>query len=116
VDLTGAQRPLLASSDVDVSINDLQKPARKFDRLIHGVEKNTQHYHYENSERINPIFCMKSGIMGRHVVSFFSPVERITTRAQVARVRAEADVGQPTAVWQLRRTDRAVSEQNCSLE
>jgi len=64
--------------------------------------------------------------MGLHVVSFFSPIERIKTRAQVARVHAEcgwwapeadfADVGQPTAVWQLRRTDRAVSEQNCSLE
>jgi hypothetical protein len=91
VDLTGAQRPLLPSSDVEVSINDLQKPARKFDRLIQGVEKNTQQYHYENSERINPIFCMKSGIIGRHVVSFFSPVERITTRAQVARVQNAGD-------------------------
>ena len=94
-------------------------------RPTHGIQQGTQDDYYENSERINPIFCMK-GIMGLHVVSFFSPVERIKTRAQVARVYGEcgrwapeadfADVGQPTTVWQLRRTERAVSEQKCSLE
>lgn len=85
MDLTGEQRPLLASSDVEMSVNDLQNQLEKSDRPIHGVEKGTQDDYYENSERINPIFCMKGGIMGLHVVSFFSPVERIKTRAGSAR-------------------------------
>lgn len=80
MDLTGEHRPRLPSSGVDASVNDL-KPARKFDWPIHGEQKGTQDDYYESSERINPIFCMESGIMGLHVVSFFSPVERIKTRA-----------------------------------
>ena len=74
--LTDEQRSILASSDVDASVNDLQNPAGKFDRPIHRVQKGAEDDYHQSSEYINPIFWMKSWIVYLHVVFCLLPIEQ----------------------------------------
>jgi len=77
VDLTGEQRPLLASSDVEVSVNDLQNQLENLIGPSTVYRRVPKTIITKNSERINPIFCMKGGIMSLHVVSLCLACRRI---------------------------------------
>ena len=49
----------------------ISEPAGKFDWRFHHVQQGAHDDHDQPSERINPIFCMKNGEIGRHVAGLF---------------------------------------------
>ena len=101
----------------------ISKPAGKFDWRFHCVQQGAHDDHDQPSERINPIFCMKNGEIGQHVTGLF--IRFMETNAGGAITKqtltlmafeaATRDGGRPTDISEGTRTDRALSEQNCSL-
>src|SRR3954465_15061863 len=53
----------------------ISEPAGKFDWRFHRVQQGAHDDHDQPSERINPIFCMKNGEIGRHVAGSLCPVD-----------------------------------------
>ena len=93
------------------------KPAGEFDRPVHRVQEGAHDDHDQPSERINPIFCMKSGKIDLHVLASLLSVEETTAeQPQAARAQRETggrsrhskpamgSAGQPTDIGEPTRT------------